>query len=596
MAKLIFIAIVFLLISFTSTAQWFQQNSGTTKGLYTIYFLNQYTGWIAGEDGTILKTTNSGDTWFSQSVSTPDNIRSIFFTDSLNGWIALYEWTPFRHGSIYHTTNGGTSWFSQLTITDFAILSLYFTDYLHGWAVGTNGIICKTTNGGNSWQYNFISDGWLYSERFVNNNTGWVVGDLFGKIAKTTNGGNSWFMQNIPTYNYLIDVYFIDQNFGWAVGQSGTILKTTNSGLNWTLQPSGVTDELRDVQFVNEQKGWVSGFGGVIIHSTDGGDSWSTQNTSTTVILYALYFVDDTIGWAVGDNGTILKYSYNTNFIQVLDPNGGEAIIAGSMYYILWNSQNIIDVKIEYSTNNGVSWLSVVDSMTSTGIYEWIVPPELTSQGRIKISDLANLNIFDISDGPFTIQSSKVINVIRPNGGEILEGGNSYEINWSSNDVEDVKIEYSINNGASWDLIINSTPSTGAYLWNVPSILSTQGRVKISDVTTPSIYDVSDNTFRINYTVDVNDSKYSYDYNLYQNYPNPFNPYTRIEYSIPEYSFAILNVYDVLGNLISTLVSEGKVAGHYSVEFDASKIPSGLYFYKLITSEFSATKKMLLLK
>jgi hypothetical protein len=253
-------------------------------------------------------------------------------------------------------------------------------------------------------------------------------------------------------------------------------------------------------------------------------------------------------------------------------------------------------VKLEYSTNNGINWISIIDSLPSTGIYDWTVPNTLISQARVKIFDLTDPNTFDVSDGPFTIQSSKVINVIRPNGGEILEGGNSYEINWSSNDVEDVKIEYSINNGASWDLIINSTPSTGAYLWNVPAILTNQGRIKISDITTPSIYDVSNNTFRINYTVDVNDQKYSYEYSLYQNYPNPFNPSTRIEYSIPENAYVSLNIYDVLGNLICTLVAEEKIAGHYSVEFDASNIPSGLYFYRLITSEFSDTKKMILLK
>ncbi len=598
MKALVFTSTIFLLISFTSTAQWIQQISGTTQGLYTVQFLNQNLGWTAGKDGTILKTTDGGENWISQSITSDDNIRSIFFTDSLNGWIAMYEWTPFRHGSVYHSTDGGNTWYIQLSTYDFALLSLFFIDNSRGWVVGTNGIAYKTTNGGNTWQEMYINtyDGWLYSVRFINSNYGWAAGDISGHIAKTTNGGSSWFMQNLPTYNYLIDVYFIDQNFGWGVGQTGTIVKTTNSGSNWSLQPSGVTYELRDVQFANQQRGWAAGFGGVIVYSTNSGLSWSTQNSNTTDDLYALSFIDDATGWAVGNNGIILKYSYNINFIQVLDPNGGEVIIAGSMYYILWNSQNIIDVKIEYSTDNGVSWLSVVDSMTSTGIYEWIVPQELTSQGRIKISDLSNQNIFDISDGPFTVQSSKVINVIKPNGGEILEGGNSYEINWSSNDVEDVKIEYSINNGASWDIVIESTQKTGAYLWNVPNILSTQGRVKISDVTTPSIYDVSDNTFHINYTVDVNDPKYSYDYKLYQNYPNPFNPTTSIEYSVAENAYVTINIYDVLGNIISTLVAEDKVAGHYRVEFDATEIPSGIYFYKVITSEFSATKKMILLK
>ena len=284
---------------------------------------------------------------------------------------------------------------------------------------------------------------------------------------------------------------------------------------------------------------------GKILHSVNGGANWSQQNSGTNYDLYGVDFADLGTGWAVGDNGTILKYSQNDTLINLVDPNGSEIITAGSSYFILWTSQNVVDVKLEYSTNNGINWISIIDSLPSTGIYDWTVPNTLTSQARVKISDLIDPNIFDVSDGPFTIQSSKVINIIQPNGGEELEGGGIYEIQWSSTDVENVKIQYSINNGASWNIIIDSTQSTGAYVWNVPNILTTQGRVKISDITTPSIYDVSNNTFRINYTVDVNDPKYTYDYNLFQNYPNPFNPNTSIKYSIAQDGFVTLNVYDV---------------------------------------------------
>jgi photosystem II stability/assembly factor-like uncharacterized protein len=342
MKNRIYLLIVCSLITFQSAAQWVQQNSGTTKGLYTVHFLNDNTGWIAGEDGTILKTTNAGENWFTQSISTLDNIRSIFFTDSINGWIALYEWTPFRHGSIYHTTNGGTSWFSQLTVIDFALLSLFFTDDLHGWVVGTNGIMYRTTNGGNNWQYipNF-TDGWLYSVRFVNSNVGWIAGDLLGQIAKTTNGGSSWFMQNIPTFYYLIDVYNVDQNFGWAVGYGGAIIRTTNGGSNWLTQSSGVTTELRDIHFVNANYGWVAGFGGAILHSYNGGNSWIQQNSYTGTDFYAVAFVDELTGWVVGNNGTILK----TN-------NGGIPVELVSFNYTIESRNVILQWTTVTETNN----------------------------------------------------------------------------------------------------------------------------------------------------------------------------------------------------------------------------------------------------
>ncbi len=85
-------------------------------------------------------------------------------------------------------------------------------------------------------------------------------------------------------------------------------------------------------------------------------------------------------------------------------------------------------------------------------------------------------------------------------------------------------------------------------------------------------------------------------YQLNQNYPNPFNPATVISYSIAENSFISLKVFDVLGNEIAELVSEVKEPGTYSVSFDASKLSSGVYFYKLKANGYSLTKKMLLAK
>jgi hypothetical protein len=85
-------------------------------------------------------------------------------------------------------------------------------------------------------------------------------------------------------------------------------------------------------------------------------------------------------------------------------------------------------------------------------------------------------------------------------------------------------------------------------------------------------------------------------FNLYQNYPNPFNPVTTINYDIPVADFVRLAVYDILGKEVAVLVNEKQSAGKYKINWDASNYPSGIYFYKLITDEYSVTKKMVLLK
>ncbi len=86
------------------------------------------------------------------------------------------------------------------------------------------------------------------------------------------------------------------------------------------------------------------------------------------------------------------------------------------------------------------------------------------------------------------------------------------------------------------------------------------------------------------------------EYSLYQNYPNPFNPSTTITYELPKASFVTLKVFDMLGREIKSLVNGYKSQGKYSVNFNASNLASGVYFYKIESGEYSSIKKMLLLK
>jgi hypothetical protein len=86
------------------------------------------------------------------------------------------------------------------------------------------------------------------------------------------------------------------------------------------------------------------------------------------------------------------------------------------------------------------------------------------------------------------------------------------------------------------------------------------------------------------------------EFSLSQNYPNPFNPNTLIKYQLPISSQVTLKVYDILGNEIETLVNAEKPVGFYEVEFNASKLSSGFYIYKITAGNFVSTKKMILIK
>ena len=94
-------------------------------------------------------------------------------------------------------------------------------------------------------------------------------------------------------------------------------------------------------------------------------------------------------------------------------------------------------------------------------------------------------------------------------------------------------------------------------------------------------------------------------YKLHQNFPNPFNPTTTVKYQIPELSFVTINIYDVLGNEVASMINEEKPAGNFEVEFSAKggsafggdglTLPSGIYFYTIQAGKFTDSKKMILL-
>ncbi|MFZ4590520.1 MAG: T9SS type A sorting domain-containing protein [Ignavibacteria bacterium] len=86
------------------------------------------------------------------------------------------------------------------------------------------------------------------------------------------------------------------------------------------------------------------------------------------------------------------------------------------------------------------------------------------------------------------------------------------------------------------------------------------------------------------------------EYNLSFNYPNPFNPTTKINYALPKTGLVTMKIYDITGREIQTLVNEVKQAGYYSVDFNGSALPSGVYFYMLKSGDFVMTKRMVLIK
>lgn len=121
-------------------------------------------------------------------------------------------------------------------------------------------------------------------------------------------------------------------------------------------------------------------------------------------------------------------------------------------------------------------------------------------------------------------------------------------------------------------------------------------QIEVGTFRNPSNRFVLDFTGTTDPTVGVADHQIANSYELYQNYPNPFNPSTRIDYKVGEAGLVQLKVFNLLGVEVASLVSEEKNSGSYSVDFNAAKLSSGVYFYTLSVNNFTQTRKMILEK
>ena len=121
-------------------------------------------------------------------------------------------------------------------------------------------------------------------------------------------------------------------------------------------------------------------------------------------------------------------------------------------------------------------------------------------------------------------------------------------------------------------------------------------QIEVGTFRNPTIRETLDFYFTTDPTVGVEDDVNPTGYFLEQNYPNPFNPSTKINFGLKESGFVSLKVYNILGTEVATLVNEYKPAGNYKINFDASKLSSGVYIYSLKTNNFVQTRKMILEK
>lgn len=261
-------------------------------------------------------------------------------------------------------------------------------------------------------------------------------------------------------------------------------------------------------------------------------------------------------------------------------------------------------VAIEYSLDAGKTWNTIISSTPNDSEYLWSpIPDTLSDSCLIRISSRGESSISGISKSFFSIVRDLAL-LVQPNGGEVLNVGDSATILWDAACTDNVKLEYSADAGLNWHLI-DILQNTGEYLWQqIPDTPSDSCLFKISSHPSGSPYDISDGFFTI-FATEVKEEKKEESlpatFVLYQNYPNPFNPSTKIEFSLPHGAQVQLDVYNVSGKRVKRLIDKQLASGHWSILWNGEdnkgiEVASGVYFYRLKTSQYTQTRKMVIIR
>jgi photosystem II stability/assembly factor-like uncharacterized protein len=628
---------------------WNQQSSGTSRKLSKICFINSTTGWITGgwQDGNsflVLKTTDGGNTW--QNLSFGSNCYScldIFFSDEMNGWICGHDSQLDPH--IHHTGDGGLTWTAQTVPQGAGVpYSIDFTDNDNGWVstsslyLTPSGAILHTTDGGSTWNiqyytglpYNYCldardeqhiaiaavnilqpnsekivvtSDGgaswnqytppvinytnglqyvgdhiwfaadygqvlqspdngiswdWAYKASLYRSvawstpSDGWVVtasnAGVDGYCMHTTDGGETWFHdESVPGGS---QVGFINENTGWMLfeGTNARIWRTTDGGDSWTQHniPSG-SAWLGNFFFINENTGWVFGSNGVIKVTHDGGSTWNNQSSGTSNYVSAVFFTDENEGWAVGGYGGANGFIRHTT-------DGGDSWTVQTPanddhYQVACFTDNMTGIlvavngKVHKTTDGGNTW-EVISQLYHDYADYLIMTDELNGF-------LAMRNFFGGGSGEdgrgFIYRTA--------------DGGESWTLEW-----EGPWIKSGIGGMAFQD---------DDHLW----ACGAQNTIIVRNSPYVGFNDVS-----------LNNPDFSVS-------PNPFFPETKITFNIENPGNVSINIFDVSGKLVKSLMNETKTTGKYTVYWNGknnsdASVPNGLYFVRFNHGAKSRTQKV----
>ena len=467
-----------------------------------------------GRNYDIYLTSYDGANWavpYRLSSRATDALHPAMTVDGdARLWVTMERWNHLN-GDIYCRYHDGSTWQSMFAVTiDGA------NDYKPSMATDSNGV---------AWT------AWA-SERYEDNRNIYVknynagTGHWENLRRITSNPGQDQDVKVAVDGNG--DVWVVWTT--WRHGNSD-IYQSSYNGSTWSNPQAVTTDSSRDEHcaLTVDQDGYLwciwqsdrSGDWEILARYYRDGQWQDISNVSNSSYL------DILPGITLDDSGNIyvlFQTNRNGNWdiyasklfsdliepqVVVVAPNGGEVCNIGETDTIRWiatDNTGVDSISLFYSTNNGNDWLEIATSEPNDSVYDWLVPatPSTECLVRIIAYDCFPNTGEDVSDNVFTIRDAEPpdVTLYFPNGGEVFYTGEIDTIRWMAIDnigVDSVSLEFSSNDGSSWQFVDNPGPQDSVYEWTIPPVHSTEClvRVRAFDAGLNMGEDVSDSLFSI---------------------------------------------------------------------------------------------------
>lgn len=453
---------------FSTVNLYYSTNNGSTyTAIATGITNNGYYNWTVPNTTStqcLVKIANSTDLTSYDVSNAVFTIATPITVTAPNGGESWVGCTTYNIGwskstclggywNIYYSTNNGSTWTAIVN----AVSDNGSATQTYGWQV---------PNGVTSSQVLIKVESYYYPTSYVDqSNTAFTIAPSNDITVTAPNGGQTLASQSSYTITWT------NTN---AVSGNYTVQFSSNNGSTWNTIASNVTGN----SYV-----------------------WTVPNTSSSQCLIRVY--DYNNGCRIDQSDA--TFTVTPSGPVLISPNGGETLYIGCAYTVIWTSSTFISpVKLEYSTNNGSTWVTIISSTTNNGFYSWTVPNTVSANCLLKASNTSDLSLYDVSDAVFTIAPAAT--VTSPNGGETITGCSSVNIIWNKSTCVATywNLYYSVDNGVNWVQIVYATPNTGAvsqsYTWYVPNNLNTTtALIRVESYNNPTTYfDLSNANFTIN--------------------------------------------------------------------------------------------------